>query len=188
MWKPLAALALLTAAAHVPAAERACDQSESRVTVAPGGARAASVQHQVCETDTGGVAAAITVFVGDVGVPLQGARVAAIGVPRSHEEWPRPVWRSATQLEVWVPNFARVLETRGQWQEVGITLRYCHDDPAARAAVARHEADLKDWMQAVSRWAEARKKDPAGAGPRPERPSEPRVAHRPCTEADITPQ
>ena len=106
---------LLLAALLVPAlagaAERTCEQSESTVSAAPGGALAASVQHQVCETASGGVAAAVTVFVGESAAPLKGTRVAAIAVPRSREEWPRVVWRIVSALEVWVPNLAQVLET-----------------------------------------------------------------------------
>lgn len=166
-------------------AERVCDQSDSRIIPAPQGPLAASIQHQVCATDAGGVAAAITVFVGGQSAPLQGARVLAIAVPRSHDEWPRAVWRGPRDLQLWIPNFAKVLETRATWQDVAISLHYCHDDPEARARVARHETDMKQWMQDVSRWAEARKVDAASAGPRPQRPEEPRVVNRPCSEADI---
>jgi hypothetical protein len=166
------------------AAERACEQSESTVTASPQGRWSASVQHQVCDTG-GGVAAAVTVYVGEAAAPLQGRRVAAIAVPRSREEWPRAVWRSESSLEVWVPNFATVLETSPGTGEVSVTLRYCGDDPEARARVAAYEGELKQWMQAVSRWAERRKSDPEGAGPRPVRPEEPRVTHRPCTDRDI---
>jgi hypothetical protein len=177
--------ATFTAAAVAADAERACDQSDSRVVPAPQGPYAASIQHQVCETDAGGVAAAITVFVGELSAPLQGGRVLAIAVPRSHDEWPRAVWRGPRNLQLWIPNFAKVLETQTAWKDVAISLHYCHDDPGARARVAQHELDMKQWMQDVSRWAEARKSDAATAGPRPQRPEEPRVVNRPCSDADI---
>lgn len=181
-------LLLLAASPPLAAADGlACDQSDSRVIPSPDGRWAASVQHQVCETPTGGVAAAITVFVGEAGAPLQGRRMVAIGVPRSHDEWPRAVWRGESQLEVWVPNFANVLETQPAYRDVAVTLRYCGDDPDARARVARYEVDLKRWMEETSRWAKRRKSDPEGAGPRPPRPEEPRVARHPCTSADIPP-
>ena len=186
--RPLILLFLSAAApSGALAADRACDQSESIVTVAPGGSLAASVQHQVCETAAGGVAAAITVFVGEAASPLDGDRVVAVQVPRTRDEWPQAVWRSQSLLEVWVPNLAKVLESTDTYQGVSVHLKYCGDDPAARARVVQHEADMQQWMQDVSRWAQARKDDPQGAGPRPVRPEEPREASRPCSDAEIRP-
>lgn len=181
----MAAAALLAVAAAVPAAERQCEQSESTVVAAPDGRHAASVQHQVCATAAGGVAAAITVFVGDAAAPLTGGRVLSVAVPPSRSEWPRAVWRDARSLEVWVPNFAKILESREAHGDVRVMLRYCAGDPDARERVARHEADLQQWMQAVSRWAAQRREDPASVGPRPPRPEEPRVIKRPCSDAEI---
>jgi hypothetical protein len=166
------------------AAERACDQSEQALTPSPGGRWEASVQHQVCETAGGGVAAAVTVYVGAPGAALQGERVAAIAVPRTREEWPRVVWRGESSLEVWVPNFAQVLAT-GSPRDLAVTLRYCADDPEARELVARHQLDLQEWMKAVSRWNELRKSNPDTAGARPVRPSEPKVDRRACRDSDI---
>ena len=185
--RPLILLFLSVAAPSGLAAERVCDQSESTVTVAPGGSLAASVQHQVCETAAGGAAAAITVFVGEAAAPLDGGRVVAVQVPRTRDEWPQAVWRSQSLLEVWVPNLAKVLQSTDTYQGVSVHLKYCGDDPAARARVDQHQADLQQWMQAVSRWAQARKDDPQGAGPRPVRPEEPRDATRPCSDSDIHP-
>lgn len=176
------ALALVPAA---QCAERVCEQSESVVTPSPGGQREASVQHQVCETAAGGVAAAVTVFVGRPGAALQGARVLATAVPRSREEWPRVRWRDDAALEVWVPNLAKVIQPATGHDGVEVTLHYCGDDPEARASVARHEVDMQEWMQAVSRWNEQRKGDPEGAGPRPQRPEEPRPLNRPCRDSDL---
>lgn len=182
-----ACLMLVLPGAFAAAAERVCEQSESTVTPAPDGRLAASVQHQVCETATGGVSAAVTVFVGDAAEPQRGTRVVATAVPRSREEWPVAVWRSPSMLEVWVPNFAQVLETRAAHDGVTVALKYCHDDPEARARVAQHEVDMQQWMQAVTRWVEARNADPQAAGPRPPRPEEPRILRRACTEAQIRP-
>lgn len=168
-------------------AERVCEQSESVVTSSPQGRREASVQHQVCETAAGGVAAAVTVFVGRPGAALQGARVLATAVPRSREEWPRVRWRDDSALEVWVPNLARVIQPATDHDGVKVTLHYCGDDPESRASVARHEADMQQWMQDVSRWNEQRKNDPEGAGPRPQRPEEPRTLNRPCRDSEIRP-
>lgn len=167
------------------AAERACEQSEQARTPSPGGRWEASVQHQVCETATGGVAAAVTVFVGTPGAALQGERVAAIAVPRTREEWPRVVWRGESMLEVWVPNFAQVLDAGSAYRDVTVALRYCSDDPDGRALVAQHQLDLQEWMKAVSRWNELRKSDPEAAGARPVRPAEPRVEIRACRDSDI---
>jgi hypothetical protein len=167
------------------AADRACDQSDPAVTSSPDGRWAASVQHQVCETDAGGAAAAITVFIGEPGAALQGGRVLATAVPRSHAEWPRVVWRSESQLEVWVPNLAQILEASTGYRGVAVTLKYCRDDPDARARVAQHQVDMQRWMEAVTRWVEVRDSDPQAAGPRPQRPEEPLTQPRPCSDADI---
>lgn len=180
-------LPLTVAPAATAAAERVCDQSESTVVPSPGRSLAASVQHQVCETDSGGVSAAITVYVGEAAAPLKGERLVSIAVPRSRDEWPRAVWRGEHALEVWVPNFANVLESKPRYGNVTVALKYCADDPAARARVAQHAVDLRQWMESVSRWAELRRNDPESAGPRPARPEEPRVISRACTDADIPP-
>lgn len=166
------------------AAEEVCDQSESVVRPAPGGARAASVQHQVC-TSGGGVAAAITVFIGEAAAPLRGQRVLAVAVPRTREEWPLVRWRDGAHMEVWIPNLARVLESKPAAPGVEVELRYCGDDPAARAAVAGHAARMQEWMDSVRAWSERRKTDAQGAGSRPPRPEEPRTVSRPCTDADL---
>lgn len=184
-----ALIALLLAAAlplHCGAAERVCDQSDSEVVAAPGGKVAASVQHQVCSAgDAAG--AAITVYVGPAPSPLEGERVVATAVPRSKEEWPRAVWRGDSLLEVWVPNFAQVLEAKPSAGPVTVKLAYCGDDPQARERVARHAEDIRRWQREVTAWAQRRKADPEAAGPRPARPEEPRVARRPCQPGDIPP-
>lgn len=176
---------LLAAVPPAWSAERVCEQSESSVVAAPAGKVAASVQHQVCETSSGGVAAAVTVFVGEAAAPLNGTRVAAVAVPRSREEWPQVVWRSDSALEVWVPNLAQVLETAPVAGGISITLRYCGDDPEARARVAQYQVDLQEWMAAVTRWNELRQRDAAAAGPRPPRPEQPKTASRPCRDSDL---
>jgi hypothetical protein len=178
-------LALALQSGLTAAAERACDQSDPAVTSSPGGRWAVSVQHQVCETAAGGVAAAITVFVGEPGAALQGGRVVATAVPRSHAEWPRVVWRSDSLLEVWVPNLAQVLETSSGYRDVVVALKYCQDDPEARARVAQHKVDMQQWREAVTRWVQVRNSDPQAAGERPRQPEEPRTQPRPCSDADI---
>jgi hypothetical protein len=180
-------LALIALPGLAAAAERACEQSERTVTLSPKGRWEASVQHQVCETDAGGVAAAVTVYVGEAGAALQGGRVVATAVPRTRDEWPRAVWREDSLLEIWVPNFAQVLETKAAYRDVAVVLKHCADDPDARARVAQHQVQLQQWMASVSQWAELRNRDPAAAGARPPRPEEPRETSRPCRDGDIPP-
>lgn len=184
---PVRLFAILLLAIALPAwsAERVCEQSESTVSAAPAGGLAASVQHQVCETSGGGVAAAVTVFVGEAAAPLNGKRVAAFAVPRSREEWPRVVWRNEKSLEVWVPNLAQVLDVAAAAGDVSVTLRYCGDDPDARARVAQYQLDLQQWMADVTRWNELRQGDAGAAGPRPARPQEPKATSRPCRDQDL---
>lgn len=168
-----------------PAADRVCDQSDPNVTRSASGSWEASVQHQVCETASGRAAAAVTVFVGKPGSALEGRRVVAIAVPRTREEWPVAVWRDDARLEVWVPNFANVLESTLDAPGVNVTLRYCRDDSEARARVARYQDELAQWMAAVTQWSQLRKSDPQAAGTRPARPQEPKAPSQPCTVADI---
>lgn len=183
----LLVMAACSGASLAPAAERVCEQSESTVTASPRGGHAASVQHQVCDTGSG-VSAAVTVYVGDAAAPLKGGRVVAIAVPRSRDEWPIARWRDEQSLEVWVPNLATVLETQPSFQDVAVTLKYCADDPQARQRVAQYQVDMQRWMESVTAWAERRRVDPEGAGPRPQRPTEPRVTIRACTDADLAAQ
>lgn len=182
-------LAVLVATALLPAlagaAERVCEQSETTVTKSPDGRLAASVQHQVCATASGGVAAGVTVFIGEAAAPLQGSRVLMLAVPRSREEWPRAVWQGNKALSLWVPNLAKVLETRPAADDVTVTLKYCGDDAEARARVAGYQQEAQQWMQAVTRWSELRKQDAAAAGPRPVRPEEPRLTARACTDDEV---
>lgn len=167
------------------ASEAVCEQSESIVNHSPDGLLAASVQHQVCATAAGGVAAAVTVFIGDAAAPLQGSRVVSVGVPRSRDEWPKAVWRGNATLEVWVPNLAKVLDTSPAYKNVSVKLKYCGDDPDLRARVAQNQVDVQQWMTAVTRWNELRKTDAQGAGPRPERPVAPNATPRACDDSDI---
>ena len=182
--KVLCILALLCLAPHGRAAEQVCDGSEPMATPSPKGGWTASVQERVCSTDRG-AAAAVMVTVAQKDAPTAGERVVSIAVPRSRDEWPRVVWRSETSLEVWVPNFAHVLEVKPAFRDVTVALKYCADDPDARASVAQHQVDVKRWQETVTRWAALRKTDPEGVGPRPPRPVEPSVARRPCQAGDI---
>lgn len=183
--RSLVALALFAAPLGAHAAEQVCDASESKITASPEGKWTAQVQERVCSTDRG-AAAAITVEVVPKDAPDKAQRIAATAVPRSRDEWPRAIWRSETLLEVWVPNLAHVLEVKPGHEDVRVELKYCADDPEARQRVAQYQRDLKRWMEEVSAWAQERKRDPEGVGPRPKRPEEPRVPRRPCRDSDIS--
>jgi hypothetical protein len=178
-------LAMLSVQFYSNAAEeQICDGSESIVTRSQSGNWVASVQEQVCTTDKG-ASAAITVIVASKDSPYEGIRVVSTAVPRSRDEWPRVVWRTETTLEVWVPNFSQVLEVKPAFRDVVVTLKYCADDPEARARVAKYQVDVKRWQEEVTRWAKLRKVDPDAAGQRPTRPEEPRAVSQPCQAGDI---
>src|SRR5687768_7413911 len=69
----------------------------STILPSPNGNLAASVQHQVCETAAGGVASAVTVFVGAAAAPLQGTRRVA---------------QRETDLQSWMAGVSRWNELR----------------------------------------------------------------------------
>lgn len=171
-------------------AERVCDKSESKLYPGPGGRWTVSVQEEVCSTDKGGAAAGITVAVGPPADPLSGGRVVITAVPRSrdHGEWPRPVWRDAKTLEVFVPNMANVLEVKPAYEGIDVKLTYCKDRPEDRALVADYQTAFKQWMRDTTAWVERRKQDAASAGARPTRPQEPRVPVGRCDAADLPPE
>jgi hypothetical protein len=180
----VACIVLLSLSLNSSAAEQSCDGSESKITPSPAGNWMASVQERVCTTESG-VAANVQVTVASKKSPDEATLVAAIAVPRSRDEWPKVVWRSETSLEVWVPNFAHVLEVKPVLRDVVVALKYCADDPVARASVAQYQVDVKRWMEAVTSWAKLHKADPDAAGERPPRPEEPRVTNQPCQPSDI---
>jgi hypothetical protein len=171
---------------HAAAPEPVCDGSESKLTASPDKRFTASVQEQVCSASSGrGAVAGITVILLPADAPQQTGRVAMTAVPRSHDEWPRVVWRSATALEVWVPNLAHVVEVKPGFRDVTVTLKYCGDNPEDRARVAQYQTDFERWKKDTTAWVERRKADPEQAGARPVRPEEPRLPRGVCTAADL---
>jgi hypothetical protein len=182
--------AALPAAAAAPATEgdAECAGSAPHVYPSPDGRHRAAVQEQACVTADGGAAAAIVVIVAPDATPDDGRRALSIAVPRSREDWPRPRWRNATTLEVWVPNLAKLLgEVARQVDGIDVELHYCQDNPADRQAVVDHQAALTRWMQETTAWARRRKETPGSEGPRPQRPQEPRIAPGRCDPAQFPP-
>ncbi len=176
----LLALGLVPAAGF--AAEQVCDRSGSKSTASPDGAWVANVQEEVCSTPDG-ARAGITVVLSSATNPERVKRVFIMAVPRSRDDWPQIRWPSASAMEVRVPNLAEsvnLLEPR--FEGVAVTLHYCGDDPAARAERDGHREAVLAWQRSVTAWAAKRKADPDGAGPRPIRPSEPRLAPGRCTD------
>jgi hypothetical protein len=175
---------LLQSLPAVAAEERVCDQSESKLTASPDGSWTASIQEEVCSSGRGAVAG-ITVVLFPRGAAQDRGRVVMTAVPRSRDEWPLAIWRGNTALEVWVPNLAHVVEQKPAFRDVQVTLKYCGDNPEDRARVAGYQEALKAWMRETTAWAERRKQDPQGAGPRPQRPEEPRAPVGRCDRADF---
>jgi hypothetical protein len=166
------------------AEEPVCDGSAATVTASPHGKLLASVQERVCTTEKG-AAANVQVTLAPKDSPDDRILVVATAVPRTREEWPKAVWRNETLLEVWVPNLAHVVEVKPSFADVQVVLKYCGDDPAARASLVQYQVDLKKWMEQVTRWTQLRKIDAEAAGPRPPRPEEPRVSNQLCRAGDI---
>lgn len=164
------------------AAEQVCDRSGSKTTPSPDGAWVANVQEEVCATPTG-ARAGITVVLTSATDPERLKRVFIMAVPRSRDDWPRIRWPTASAMEVRVPNLAEsvnLLEAR--FEDVTVSMTYCQDDPAARAARDGHREAVLAWQKAVTAWVAKRKVDADGAGPRPPRPEEPRLAPGRCLD------
>ena len=163
-----------------------CAGSAPLVYPSPDGRHRAAVQEQACVTADGGAAAAIVVLVAPAATPDDGRRALSIAVPRSRDDWPRPRWRNATTLEIWVPNLAKRLgEVAPQVDGIAVELHYCQDNPADRQAVVDHQAALARWMRETTAWARRRKETPGSEGPRPERPQEPRIPPGRCDPAQF---
>lgn len=170
----LLCLALLAPPRAGAAEPTDCDRSGSKITASPDGRLQASVQEEVCSFGKH-AGAAITVVVSPPGAPEKAERAASIAVPGSREEWPVALWRGPKELQVWVPNLAHVLEVEPAVGDVAVSLHYCDDNPGDRQRVADYRTAFEQWKRDTTAWVQKRKADPASAGPRPERPQEPRV-------------
>src|SRR5262249_51022619 len=107
-------------------------------------------------------------------------RVFSMRVPRSRDEWPRVVWKSATAMQVWVPNLAEISLHVADVEGVHVELKYCGDNPEERARREENQAALKEWMQDTTAWVQQKKRDPTFDAPRPKRPEEPVLAESTC--------
>jgi len=166
----LALLMVSAASQWVAAAD--CDHSGAKTTPSPDGHWVAIVQEEVCATDKG-AAAGVNVDLAPADDPSHKRRVFSMAVPRSRDEWPRIIWRSATSMEVWVPNLAEVGAQVAEPEGVHIDLKYCGDNPQERAQRAQYQAALKQWMKDTTAWVQQKKADPNATAPRPKRPEEP---------------
>lgn len=164
------------------AAEPECDQSGSKTTPSPDGRWIASIQEEVCSTASGGAAAGITVVLVSASDESRRKRVLIMPVPRSREDWPRIRWQGPAAVEVRVPNLSEPGKPEPEYEGIRISLAYCGDNPADREALAAYKLAVKQWQKDVSAWVARRKLDEAGAGPRPPRPEEPRLAPGRCTD------
>jgi hypothetical protein len=171
--------ALMPAAAA--AAERICDQSETKATPAPGGEWVANVQHEVCDTGNG-AGAAITVIIASLKDPAKSRRVFMMPVPRSRDDWPKVRWDSATAVELRVANLSEAPAPEPQYEGIRISLVYCNDNPSDRAAVVAYKAAVLQWQKDVTAWNDKRKQNADAAGARPPRPEEPRLSPGRCTD------
>ena len=173
-------LLLLLAPACGWAAEQAdCEHSGARLAESPDKRWVATVQEEVC--DAGGVAAAgVVVDLAASADATHAQRIFSMAVRRARDEWPRVLWKSATRIELWVPNRAVIGMQKTEAQGIHIELKYCGDNPQERAQLAQFQADFKQWMSDTTAWAQRKKLDPALAEPRPKRPVEPRFSPDTC--------
>lgn len=172
-------LCAVTTALH--AAESECDRSESKTTPSPDGKWIASVQEEACAT-AAGASAAVTVVLSSAQDPAHSRHVFMMNVPRSRDDWPRVRWQGPNAIEVRVPNLAEVNPPEPGFDGIHVSLAYCGDNPADRQRLADYRVAVKQWQKDVTAWVQKRKQDPDAAGPRPERPEEPRLDPGRCTD------
>jgi hypothetical protein len=163
------------------AAENLCDRSESKSTPSPDGRWVANVQEEVCATATG-AAAGITVVIASTKDPTVMRRVFIMPVPRSRDDWPRIRWDAADAMEVRVPNMSEAGPPEPAFEGIRISLTYCGDNPDDRARLLAYKASVQQWQKDVTAWAQQRKLNPEGVGPRPARPPEPVIPPGRCSD------
>lgn len=156
-----------------------CEHSPAKTTPSPDGKWIASVQEQVCAVGNR-AAAAVNVDILRAADSSHAGRVFSMRVPRSRDHWPRIVWKSETEMELWAPNRAEIGKQLSELEGIRIELKYCGDNPQERAQMVEYQAAFKRWMQETTAWAEKRKADPSDPTPRPKRPVEPRYSSDSC--------
>lgn len=178
-----AAMGLLLASAAFPlrAAEPLCDRSGSKTTASPDGHWITNVQEEVCAT-ANGAAAGITVVLVSAADPQVAKRVFIMPVPRSRDDWPQVRWQGSQTMELRVPNLSEAPSPDPEYQGIRIVLTHCGDNPDDRARLVAYREDIKQWQKDVTAWAARRKQDADAAGPRPDRPEEPRLPPGRCSD------
>jgi hypothetical protein len=164
------------------AAEPECDRSGSKNTPSPDGRWIASVQEEVCTTDSGGAAAGITVVLVSTADAEHRRRIFLMPVPRSRDDWPQVRWQGPAMLELRVPNLSEPSPPEPEYEGIKVKLAFCGDNPAERAALASYKLAVKQWQKDMGAWVARRKQDESSAGERPPRPEEPRLAPGRCTD------
>ncbi len=165
-------------------AERVCDHSAGTLYASPDKRWTASVQEEVCSAGKR-AAAGVMVSLLEGDSPDSAKRVLNVAVPRTRDEWPRVKWLDAQHLEIWVPNLAHVVQSVAELQGIQVSLKYCGDSADDRQRVADYQQAVKDWQRDVTAWVARRKEDAEKAGPRPDRPQDPRVANTTCPAAEF---
>jgi hypothetical protein len=175
----LAATALLAPSGAFPQEVTDCEHSDAKTILSPDKKWIASVQEQVCAVGNR-AAAAVNVDLLRAADSSHAGRVFSMRVPRSRDHWPRVIWISPTEMQLWAPNRAEIGKQLSEFEGIRIELKYCGDNPQERAQVVEYQAAFKKWMQDTTAWAERRKVDPSDPTPRPKRPVEPRYSSDSC--------
>jgi hypothetical protein len=172
-------LLVLTPACGGAAELTDCEHSGASSAESPDKRWVATVQEEVC--DAGGVAAAgVVVDLATSADVTHSQRIFSMAVRRSRDEWPKVLWKSATRLELWVPNRAAIGMQKTESQGIQIELKYCGDNPQERAQLAQFQSAFKQWMSDTTAWVQRRKLDPSLSEPKPKRPVEPRFSPDSC--------
>ncbi len=175
-------LSFILAPACGSAAEQAnCEHSGERTAISPDGRWVATVLEEIC--DANGVASGgVVVDLAMSADATHAQRIFSMYVPRSRDEWPKVLWKSSSQLELWVPNRSAIAMQKAESQGIQVQLKYCGDNPEERARVAEFQAAFKKWMSDTTGWVERKKRDPNLSEPRPKRPVEPTYSPDTCTD------
>ena len=160
------------ACASPPEQERHCDEMDATSISSPDGTWIAKSYGEACDSGLSSSAAVVVELV-RAGSTTFHQVVLGMSMPSAKSGWPKVTWDSPNKLLIDLPSSAEIGLQVANFQGVEINLRFCPRDPAVRAGWIEYRASYRRWLADTTAWAEANKRKPASAGPKPTRPTPP---------------